>query len=301
MDLRDMTYIVTIAQEGSISRAAERLYMAQSSLSQSLQRYEAELGTKLFMRTASGVRPTFCGELFIKRARHILQQYHQLKSELGDIAQLPGGRIEFGISTFRGTYLLPHVMQRFYRLYPDVEVIIHEEHSMRLQEMIAAGELDMALIIPQGEEMHGRCDPVMRDEVMIIAHEDHPVMRHTRENDDGQLFVEMRDAAQFPFFLSGRSTMLGGIAARLFSSCDAYPKALSSNMSAQLSAAMARQGLGLALTYRSCVEPSPHVRHLAIGQARFYLHLALIYPPDGYQSRATRALADLIRQYMAKP
>ena len=61
MNLKELNYIVTIADEGSISRAAEKLYMAQSSLSQFLQLYEAELGAPLFMRTSRGVRPTASG------------------------------------------------------------------------------------------------------------------------------------------------------------------------------------------------------------------------------------------------
>lgn len=101
MNLKELNYIVTIADEGSISRAAEKLYMAQSSLSQFLQLYEAELGAPLFMRTSRGVRPTASGSVFLNHARQILLQYHRAQSELWDIEELSGGRIELGISTFR--------------------------------------------------------------------------------------------------------------------------------------------------------------------------------------------------------
>lgn len=299
MELRELEYIVTIAREGSISRAAERLYMAQSSLSQFLQKYESELGTKLFMCTASGVRLTYSGEVFIKGAKQILFQYHQLRGELGDIEQLRSGRIEFGISTYRGTHLLPRVMRRFYELYPQVEVVIHEEQSKRLEERIAAGELDMALIVPQGEEIP--CDPVMRDEVCILAHPRHPVTALIQQDETGNPYVDLREAAKFPFFLSGPSTILGGMAERMFTACGAFPRTLSADMSVELSAAMARQGLGLAFTYRSYAEESSGVHYLSIGKERVYLDLALIYPAGGYQSRATRALAELIRQHMAGP
>lgn len=97
MNLKELNYIVTIADEGSISRAAEKLYMAQSSLSQFLQLYEAELGAPLFMRTSRGVRPTASGSVFLNHARQILLQYHRAQSELWDIEELSGGRIELGI------------------------------------------------------------------------------------------------------------------------------------------------------------------------------------------------------------
>lgn len=98
MDFKELTYIVTIADEGSISRAAEKLYMAQSSLSQFLQQYEAELGSRLFYRTARGVRLTASGTALIYHAKGMMRQYHLAKSELGDIESLQGGRIEHAYS-----------------------------------------------------------------------------------------------------------------------------------------------------------------------------------------------------------
>ena len=64
MELKELEYIVAVAEERSISKAADRLYLAQSSLSQFVSRYEAELGVKLFKRTSGGVRPTAAGSCF---------------------------------------------------------------------------------------------------------------------------------------------------------------------------------------------------------------------------------------------
>ena len=74
MDLKELDYIVTVADEGSISRAAEKLFMAQSSLSQAVRLIEQDLGTSVFVRTARGVRPTRAGGAGISHARQILQQ-----------------------------------------------------------------------------------------------------------------------------------------------------------------------------------------------------------------------------------
>jgi len=85
MDIKELKYIIAIAEEGSISRAAERLYMAQSSLSQFLSNYEKELHTKLFMRTANGVRATYSGELFVQRAKQMLVSYHRTQNDYGKL------------------------------------------------------------------------------------------------------------------------------------------------------------------------------------------------------------------------
>lgn len=73
MEMKELVYLVTLAEEESISRAAERLYMAQSSLSQFLHQFEAELGTKLFVRTSKGITPTYSGKCFIEHAGEILR------------------------------------------------------------------------------------------------------------------------------------------------------------------------------------------------------------------------------------
>ena len=71
MDMKEFTYLIALAEEGSISKAAQRLYMAQSSLSQFLQQFESELGTKLFVRTSKGIHPTYSGACFIEQTMQI--------------------------------------------------------------------------------------------------------------------------------------------------------------------------------------------------------------------------------------
>ena len=102
MELRELEYVTAIADAGSLSKAADRLYLAQSSLSQFLNRLESELGTKLFVRTSGGVRPTLSGEIYIRSARQILRQYRMMRAEVQDMERPSEGRIDFGISSFRG-------------------------------------------------------------------------------------------------------------------------------------------------------------------------------------------------------
>ena len=129
MDLKELNYVVTVANEGSISRAVEKLFMSQSSLSQAIRVLEQDLGTSVFVRTTRGVRPTAAGDAFFSHAKQILQQYRAACSEAADIENLNGGTVIFGISTYRGTYLLPPVLKRFRALYPKVHVEICEMDS----------------------------------------------------------------------------------------------------------------------------------------------------------------------------
>ena len=98
MDLKDFQYLIALADEGSVSKAADKLYMSQSSLSQALQQYESELGVKLFIRTSKGIHPTANGAVFINHLRQTLSYYRQARSEFWDNEGMKGGHVRFGIS-----------------------------------------------------------------------------------------------------------------------------------------------------------------------------------------------------------
>lgn len=301
MELKELEYIVAVAEEGSISRAAERLYLAQSSLSQYLARYESELGVKLFRRTSSGVRTTAAGDLYIRNARQILMQYHQVRKQLTDLEAPMEGKIQFGISTFRGSYLFPKVLHLFQQEVPNVEVILHEHDSVVLQRKIASGELDMALVAIRPDQWYGQGRLIMKDEVLLVANRDHPVMEYVREGGGGpdRPWVELADILHMDFLLSSRSAMLGNIAQQQFAMLEAEPKFVCGNLTADMAAALARRGMGIAFTYRSCIEESRDVIYLSIGKKRCYVNLALIYPQEGYRSRAIRAFENVICRVIA--
>lgn len=296
MELKELRYIVALAEEGSISRAAERLYMAQSSLSQFLQQYEKELGTPLFVRTSKGIRLTSGGAVFIENARKLLLQYRRAENELWDSANLKGGRIVFGISSFRGYYMLPGILKEFYERYPKVSVEIIEANSMELEEKLMEGKLDLA-VVAQPVHFKSQTEPLKKDEILIVCNSSHPVMKVVHQNSvTGENWIELKDAARFDFILSDYNTMLGSISRKLFQNENLEYHAEYKNITAALAASMARAGLGLAFTYHSCMEAYQDVVYLSLGRQKIYLELVLAYPPSGYLSKATLAFGKLIKE-----
>ncbi len=96
MNQRDCELVLTIAQEGNISRAAAKLYMSQPALSLFLTRLESQLETKLFVRSANGLRPTYAGECYIRTAEKILKLCNDFQTELCSINTLHKGKIQVG-------------------------------------------------------------------------------------------------------------------------------------------------------------------------------------------------------------
>ena len=297
MELKELEYIVTIADEGRISRAAERLYLAQSSLSQFLQRCEAELGTRLFVRTGSGVRPTPAGEIFIRSARELLRQFQRTKEELKDTGQAPRGHIDLGLSSFRGSFLIPAVLDRFRRDYPGVEVHIAEHDSAVLQRKIAASELDMALVALRPGQKKPEDEAVLRDEVCLVVNRSHPAMEYVHYGHRSRPWIELEKTGKYEYLLSNRTTVLGNVAEEVFARCGIEPPALNRDLTAAFAQAMACQGLGLAFTYASCVTWRSDVEYVSLGREPYFVDLVLSFPPDAYRSRSLRALEKMIRDF----
>lgn len=299
MHLKELNYLVTLADEKSISRAADRLYMAQSSLSQFLQQYESELGIPLFFRTSKGIRTTAAGELFVENARSILTHYRLVQNELCDMAELKTGSIIFGVSSFRGRYMLPKILKRFYEKHPHIRVDIVEANSMALESKIADGSLDLAIVALPLTKLTHEVEFLKKDEIVIVANQEHPIMQYTHQKEGfPHYWVNLRDTADFEYILSDYDTILGSISRQQFKKAGIKVISHNTNITADMGAAMAREGLGLAFTYRSCVEAYKNVVYLSIGETGVFLDLALAYPYTNYRPKAATALGQTIKEYL---
>lgn len=298
MYLKELQYVVTLADEGSISRAAKRLYMAQSSLSQFLQQYEADLGVTLFLRTSKGLSPTAAGTLFIENARSILYHYRLVRSEMYDMEHLQKGRIIFGISSFRGSYMLPPLLKRFYDTYPNISVDIVEANSMTLEEKILEGLVDLALVALPLKKLNHEVEILKSDEILIVANKQHPVTAYLHKKDTYPYWwVDLKELEQFEFILSDYDTILGIKSRQEFHRAGVKVYARNTTITAAMAAAMAREGLGLAFTYRSCVGEYDETVYASIGENSIYADLALAYPHAEYRPKAALALGEMIYDF----
>ena len=297
MDNREMDYIIAIAEEGSISKAAERLFMAQSTLSQFLGNLERKLGSKLFVRTSMGVRPTEAGRLMIDYAYRERSEYHRLRDEIQDVEGLKGGSVILGISSFRGTFLLPEVLSTFKSEYPEIHVVIVEANSMALEEMLRAGTIDIALIILPAQILKAPVQTVMRDEICIITSPDHPVMKYAHPSPPHSKsaiakYIDIMDTVEFEYLLSDYDTILGRESRRIFREHDVIPKACNEKLSAFIAATLGAEGLGLAFTYYCARTCFPDAEFLSLGEEGTLVDLGVCLAPGRYHSKAALALRE---------
>lgn len=299
MEFKEIDYILTIAECGSLSKAADKLLMTQPSLSQFLQQFEAQLGCQLFLRTTRGVVPTVAGKAFIDDAVIIQRLYRETQIKLRDINDVKGGSVRLGISTFRAQEFLPPILEKFYSKFPEVAVEITELDTIPLETHVLEGTVDMGIVAFPLHKLRKdeNIEILLNDEVVIAAKKDHPIHRYLHTGEDGRIWVNFRDAARFEFVLGPVDTRLGRIARQQFHACKKTPITRNDNLSASLALSMARRGLALALTYSSAMS-TRNVDFISIGEEGIYLPLALAYPPSSYRSKAVIELAKVIHEVL---
>jgi DNA-binding transcriptional LysR family regulator len=149
VELRHLRYFVAIAEEGSFSRAAERLWVAQPGLSTQVRRLEAELGVKLLERHTRGVDLTPAGALFLERARLALAAAETAGATGRDLDAGVAGSLRLGVAGRARWQLTPDLLQRFAGERPGVELTVLEAYGGTLWRDLRDGRLD-AVVAPSG-------------------------------------------------------------------------------------------------------------------------------------------------------
>jgi LysR family transcriptional regulator, cyn operon transcriptional activator len=147
MELRHLRYFIAIAEERSISRAAEQLWIAQPGLSTQLRRLEAELGIKLFDGNTRGVELTPAGEVFLEHARAVISAAEEARATGANLVSGLAGTIRLGLASETSTRISPSLLDGFWREHPDVTVTVVESYAGTVMRDLRHGRLD-AVIAP---------------------------------------------------------------------------------------------------------------------------------------------------------
>ncbi|MBJ9678464.1 LysR substrate-binding domain-containing protein [Burkholderia gladioli] len=146
MDIRQLRYFVNIVDYGSLGKAAEMLYVAQPSLSQQIAKLEDDLGVQLLVRSPQGVKPTAAGQALYRHGRLVLHQMEQLRQEVREGVGAESGTVAIGFPTTMSAILAMPVFERVRARYPGIRLQFFESMSGYLNELLANGRLDLAIL-----------------------------------------------------------------------------------------------------------------------------------------------------------
>jgi LysR family transcriptional activator of glutamate synthase operon len=201
MELRQLRYLVALAEERHFTRAAAREHIAQPALSQQIRRLESELGLPLVERTTRSVSITDAGAALVARARRILAEVDAAHAEIERLTGLETGHVTVGSMHTMGPVDLSLALAIFHQRHPGVEFTVREQSSEELAEMLRVDELDLAFLsVTERIESHGLgLHQLVSEELAVILPPGHQLARRRRIRMAelvGEQFISYREGAR---------------------------------------------------------------------------------------------------------
>ena len=278
MDLNMLRYFVTVADEGSISRAAEVLFLSQPSLSQQIHRLEKEMNTRLFLREARGVALTPAGHLFLRYARSVLEQTANLKAELSFLGEEIAGETRIAAESLSTP--LARLYCDFHRLHPHARADFVHLNSVPAPEIVVTTNVLDRLVWSGRELLH--------EELLIALNTGHPLARRT-----GLSLEELRDEV----FIFSQNREVDRLVTRYCAAAGFGPKVAMECYSMHTVMALVSEGVGVAVlpAYWGAYKPD-NVVLLPVSGVDFYRTVYLYHPRSAQHSRVARAFEEFIIQ-----
>ena len=241
MDFQQLRYVVAVAETRNFTRAAERCFVVQSSLSHRIANLEREIGVKLFARTSRRVELTPAGAAFLPAAREALAAAERAVADAAAAVGLVRGRLAVGLVPTTAAIDMPAALQHFRERHSEVRISLRVGSSDELTAQVVAGELDVAAIgLPDGDRPRGvRVRRLARDRLVAVVPAGHAFAGRDR--------VDLRVLAEeifvdFPAGSPGRAQ-----SDRAFAAADLVRDVAFEVMSLELMLRIVRQGLAIAL------------------------------------------------------
>jgi DNA-binding transcriptional LysR family regulator len=291
MELRQLRYLVALAEELSFTRAAANEHVAQPALSQQIRRLEEEVGLALVERTTRHVALTDAGRLLVVRARRVLSELEAAANELEGVRGINTGHVTIGAMHTMGRVDLSLPLALFHDRHPDVGLTVREYSSGEMAEMLRVDELDLAFLsVTERVEAHGLgLHQLVSEELVVLLPLDHRLSAHRQlrmaELADEQ-FISFREGARLRELLFGAGRYAGF-----------EPRVtLESNESRRVRQLVSR-GLGVAILPRSDAEgPGADVAVASLTEPALSRDITLAWREGRRHAPAAAAFLDLARE-----
>src|SRR5882757_6169063 len=175
MELRHLRYFLRIAELNNLTRAAEQTFVTQSTLSHALRQLEDELGTPLFDRVGRNIRLTKAGQLFRDYAARAINEVGRGITALHEVRGLEGGTLNIGVIPIFSLPHVPHTVAAFAALHPKVRIVVQELRSRALEDMLAAGHLDLGIAFHPASRDEVESEYFFDERLVLVVGRAHPL------------------------------------------------------------------------------------------------------------------------------
>lgn len=290
MELRNLRAFVEVVRQGSFSRAAKAVFATQSTVSKAVKHLEDELGLVLLERGVHGPTVTAAGEIVLRRSQRILAERKDLLTELSDLRGLKRGVLRLGLPPVGSALLFAPTVAAFHDRYPGIEIQLSEHGAGRLEEMLRAGDVELAgVLAPVSPDFNSQ--QVRSEPIVALLPPSHPLA--VRE------IISMSELAPVPFLMPDTGFALHPMILEACERARFKPNIVASSGQQDFLAGMVAAGLGVAFTPRMIAQDlasrSP-VHIVEIRNSPMQWNLVLAWRRNAYLSHAANAWLELLRE-----
>ena len=304
MNDKELIYFKTIVETKSISKAAKKLFIAQPSLSQAIQKIEKNLGIKLFNRTYDGMTLTQAGEKYYIAATEILNICNDFKNEVTYINDLKMGRVNIGITGFMGTHLLPQLIPQFLNDYPNIEIYVNEMNSNMLEQSLLDGTIDFALMHnhPLKENKSIKHDLLYRDPFLLATKKGHPLSQFSEIHKNKEYpSIDLSLFKDEKFILLEKTNRIRHVSDIIFNIEGINPLISLTLKSYESARRLASAGIGVTLIpmqYIEIFKGRYDADYYMINNNKYaFWDTCIATNPTTYLSKASKVFIDMIKNY----
>ncbi|WP_113701348.1 LysR family transcriptional regulator [Nonomuraea lactucae] len=169
MDLRQLTALVTVAEVGSVTKAARLLHLVQPAVTRQIRTLEDEIGVELFERTRQGMIPTAAGAAFVERARRALQELERARAEIRPDPEQVTGIVTLGVLESVMDVVVQPLVTVVADRYPGIRLRVVTAYSGHLQQWLDSGDVDMSLLYNTTDTPSLTVVPLLREPLWVVA------------------------------------------------------------------------------------------------------------------------------------
>lgn len=279
---REIEYILTVAREKSISKAAQSLCISQPALSQAILKIEAMVGVPLFIRTKTGFLTTEIGDIFVKYGGKIMHCVDQMERDLDPQRRTAAEQLRIGVPYYLGSRIMPQALRKFQLLYPNIQISLIERPSQDLEVDLLQQRSDIA-VVPLPIQLVGiRYQEIITSRISVLLSEDDPfVGRLYQKPGDGASYVDLSVLENAPFVMLNQNHRTATVAMVMLHNVLIDPQIAFLTSNFDTLKRMVSNGLGIALV------PDIYVSE----EEERTLHLRRAYLEEGQDLPWTIALA----------
>jgi LysR family nitrogen assimilation transcriptional regulator len=200
VDIRQLNTFIAVLEEGSLTKAADRLHTVQPALTQQIKALEAELEVSLFVRHARGVSPTEAGRRLADRARSLIAQLDECRAYVRESEVQPAGEVRIGISTTASALLTPKLIPAVASAYPHVRLHIVEPMSGMRIHWLEEARLDFAIIYSGSYSQGMHSETLLTEALDLCGPQSSPLLR----SGSGELPLRFQEAMELPLIVPHR-------------------------------------------------------------------------------------------------